>query len=111
MLDKFRALISRADLMFQQPNTAKLLVSWNHSKEDFEIHNLTDLSSTADYFKEYQLDPLFFIISYHMTMLRDESVLQSIAQGWYLIIHELSMPPCLTPITLPIPKPESGAPV
>lgn len=103
MKDRFKALLDRAEQKFAEPNTARLLVSWDHSKEDFELHNLTETHATFQYFTNWQLDPICFIIPSHVQLLRDDTVLEILAQSWHTIIEELSMPPCETPITMPIP--------
>jgi len=105
MPDKFQQMIGRADLMFQQPNTARILVSWDHKANDFALHNLTDKGATADYWDNWELDPMFFIVSAHMQVLRDPAVQEIIAKTWFSILDTVSMPPCITAVTLPIPPP------
>jgi len=103
MIDQFNALLARAEQMFAEPNTTRLLLSWDHSKQTFELHNLTQVHSTFQYFSNWQLDPICFILPNHVQLLRDPDLLDLIAQTWHTIIAELSMPPCETPITMPIP--------
>lgn len=103
MKDKLHALLIRAEAMLNHPTCARLLVSWDHLHDDFVLHNLTDTKATANYFSDWHLDPLCFIVASHIRLLNDPGILEILARGWFQIIQELSMPPCKTAITLPLP--------
>jgi len=100
MPDRFQKAIDRARILIEEQHSAKVLLSWNHQTESFEVHDLTYKHNTQDYFAKPALDPLCFIIAAHLQPLKDPALVQRIAQDWYYIIHNISNPPALTSILL-----------
>ncbi len=98
MLDKLQKVIETADQLFLQKMICRLLLSWNHKTGDFEIHNLTIVENTHNYFQNWNTDPICFITKTDMVQLRDPAYLQLIGHSLHLYIDNISMPPCETSI-------------
>ena len=109
MQDNFHKLIKSAEELFAENKSSRILISWNIDTEDFVLHDLTYTHNTYNYFSDWSLCPLFFIIPAHIKLFKDPSVLLAVSQGWHTIINTIVMPPCSTAITLPINPNHNGA--
>ena len=102
MRDKFESVLKLAETTFDNNESARLLLSWDAEKENFVLHDLTYTHNTFNYFDNWNLCPLCYIIVSHVRLMKDQEVLKAVCQGWCSIIENITMPPCDTAVTLPV---------
>lgn len=98
MEDKLVLALDKIKETFDQNLSAKMLLSWDHSQEDFVVHDLTYVHNTQNYFNNSMLLPICVVIKSHFQQLADPELLKSIAQNLSFFLSNLSHPPCATPI-------------